>query len=73
MSYESKAIVKTIKATSRIAIKVRDNYFTVEYSEERDIPQTEDVNIDAERKLLFDDVNAVIDNQAYEIQETFKK
>ena len=30
LNYESKATVKTIKASSRASIKIRDNYYTVE-------------------------------------------
>lgn len=70
--YESKAIITTIKATSRVAIKIRDNYFTVEFSEERSIPDIDGVDIDEERALLFDDVNAVVDNQCEEINKMFK-
>lgn len=73
MSYESKAKVTKITATSRVALKVKDNFYTVEYSEERTIPDVEDVNIDAERRLLFDDVNAIVDEQAEDIIKTFQK
>lgn len=73
MSYESKAVVTTIKATSRVALKIRDNYFTIEYSEERSIPEDVDIDIDYERSLLFDDVNSIVDNQMSDIQATFRK
>ena len=71
-NYESKAIVTNIKATSRVAIKIKDNYFTVEYSEERSIPDMEDVDIDKERSALFDTVNMITDNQVQDIYNTFK-
>lgn len=71
--YESKAKVTTIKATSRVALKIRDNFFTVEYSEERTVPDIDTVDLDEERTLLFDSVNKVVDEQMYEIQDTFKK
>ena len=74
MSYESKAIPKTISATSRVALKIKDNYFTVEYSEERELPtDVSDIDMEEERKLLFDDVNSIVDQQMYEIQDTFRK
>ena len=73
MEYESKAIIKTIKATSRASVKVGESYYTVEYSEERIIPDIEGVNIEAERQLLWDDVNAECDNQIEDILKTFKK
>lgn len=68
---ESKAVVKTIKATSRVAIKIKDNFYTVEYSEEREIPDTE-VDMEFERNVLWDDVNKVVDDQCAEILKTFK-
>ncbi len=71
--YESKAIIKTISATSRASIKIRDNFFTVEYQEERIIPDVEGINIEEERRLLWDTVNAECDNQIEEISKTFKK
>lgn len=73
MAYESKAIIKAIKATSRASVKVGESYYTVEYSEERIIPDIEGVNIEAERQLLWDDVNAECDNQIEDILKTFKK
>ena len=71
--YESKATVTKISAVSRVAIKIKDNYYTVEYSEERSIPDTPEIDIMAERQLLFDDVNAVVDSQAEDIIKTFQK
>jgi hypothetical protein len=73
MAYESKAIVTKINATSRIAIKVRDNFYTVEYSEERSIPDVEGIDVEQERILLFDAVNGVVDAQAEDIIKTFQK
>ena len=65
--YTSKAIVTEISATSRVAIKVRDNFYTVEYTEKRAIPDVEGVDIEAERIALFDAVNGVVDAQAEDI------
>lgn len=70
---ESKAIVTKINAVSRVAIKVRDNFYTIEYSEERTIPDVEGIDLEAERTMLFDDVNAVVDKQAEDIINTFQK
>ena len=72
-NYESKAIVAHIKATSRASTKIRDNYYTVEYTEERTIPDIEGVNIEEERKLLWDTVNNECDNQIAEIVKAFAK
>ena len=72
-TYESKAIVTTIKATSRNAIKIGDNYYTVEYTEERTIPDVEGVDLEMERNLLFDDVNNIVDKQSEDIVSAFSK
>lgn len=69
---ESKAIITTIRATSRASVKVRDNFYTVEYSEERAIPSDADIDIEAERQMLWDTVNSECDNQIEEILKTFK-
>ena len=66
-NYVSKASVTEISATSRVAIKVRDNFYTVEYTEKRAIPDVEGLDIDAERLALFDAVNGVVDAQAEDI------
>lgn len=71
-NYESKAVVTAIKATSRVAIKIRDNFYTVEYTEERAIPDVADVDIEKEQEILFDSVNAVVDSQAEDIIKTFQ-
>lgn len=74
MSYESKAKVTKISATSRIAIKDKrtDCYYTVEYAEERELPDGEGVDLKAERDMLWDDVNGIVDHQAAEIYVLIK-
>lgn len=71
MSYEIKGIPTKITATSRSAIKIRDNYYTVEASEERSIPDS-DVNMEEEYDALFNEVNDVVDKQVKDIVDTFK-
>lgn len=71
--YESKATVTKISATSRVAIRLKDNYYTVEYSEERTIPDVDGVILKEERAALFDAVNAVVDAQAEDIVRSFSK
>lgn len=70
--YESKAKTTKIVATSRAAIKIKESYYTVEYSEERTVPDVEDIDLAQERKILWDEVNAVVDDQCASIIETFK-
>ena len=73
MAYEVKAVTKTIKATSRASVKVGESYYTVEYSEERIIPDIEGIDIEKERQFLWEDINAECDNQIEDILKTFKK
>lgn len=72
MEYTSKAIVTEISATSRVAIKVRDNFYTVEYTEKRVIPDVEVIDMEAERVALFNAVNGIVDAQADDILRTFQ-
>lgn len=71
--YEVKAKTTKINAVSRVAIKIRDNFYTVEYSEERTIPDVDGVILKEERAALFDAVNAVVDAQAEDIVRSFSK
>lgn len=73
MAYEVKGITTKITATSRVAIKIKDNYYTVECSEDRSIPDVEGVDIEKERQALFDDVNATVDGQIEDIYNTLNK
>lgn len=72
-NYERKAITTQIRATSRASCKIHDNYYTVEYSEDRTIPDIEGVDIEEEKRILWDDVNTEVDNQIEDILRTFKK
>lgn len=69
--YQSKAVTTSIRATSRASLKIKDNFFTVEWSEERSVP--EDCDIEKERELLWNTCNEEIDRQIDEIYDTFKK
>ena len=60
----------SIKASSRVSMKVKDNFYTVEYTEERSLEDGD--NIEEERKDLWYDVNNEVDKQIEEIYETFK-
>lgn len=71
--YEVKAKTTEISATSRVAIKIRDNFYTIEYSEKRTVPEDIEVNMELERQYLFDDVNGIVDQQIKDILDTFKK
>lgn len=72
-NYKRKAITTQIRATSRASIKVSESFYTVEYSEDRTIPDIDGVDIEEEKRILWDDVNAEVDNQIEDILRTFKK
>ena len=71
--YESKAVTTKIQATSRMSLKVRENFFTIEWTEERSIPNIDGVDIEKERKALCDTCNNEVENQADIIYNTFVK
>ena len=68
-NYESKAITTQIRATSRVSAKIGDDFYTLEFSEERTIPDVEGVDLEQERNKLWDDVNYSVDIQ---LQDTIK-
>lgn len=75
-NYISKAVPTIIKFSSRASVKIvnnGDHYYTVEYGEERQIDNFNEVDIDKERQLLIDDCNKQVDNQIEEIVNTFIK
>lgn len=69
--YKSKATTTKIIATSRISKKIDETFYTLEYTEERIIP--EDADIEEERKILWDVVNGEVDNQVEDIYNLCKK
>lgn len=71
--YESKAKTKSISATSRASVKVGDSFYTLEYSEERTIPQVKGVDLEMERQLLWDCVNNECDRQIQDVLQMFGK
>lgn len=63
---------KTIKASSRASVKVRDNYYTVEWTEERSVPDTlTDAELEEARAELWECCNSQVDNQIADILSTF--
>lgn len=69
--YKSLAKTTSIRITSRASVKVSDNFYTVEYCEERSIPDGADVI--KERALLWDDANNECDKQIEDILKVYKK
>lgn len=67
--YKSKAITTQIRATSRVSAKIGDDFYTLEFSEERTVPDIDGINLDEERRILWDEVNYSVDIQ---LQDTIK-
>lgn len=75
--YASVATTTLISATSRASVKVEtpngDAFYTVEYREDRVIPDLPDVDLVQERKLLWDTCNIEVDSQVEDIYKSYKK
>lgn len=66
--YDVKCVTTKIAAVSRVSVKIYDNHYTVEMSEERVVPDGEcDIDLEKERAALFDAVNAEVDRQVQDI------
>ena len=61
----SVGVTTAIRITSRASIKVKDSFYTIEYCEERSIP--EDADLEEERADLWNTCNAEVDNQLEDI------
>ena len=70
--YEQKAVTTTIKATSRASVKLGNDFYTLEYCEERVIPDLEGVDIEEERRILWDVCNKEVDVQIQDIVDAIK-
>ena len=62
-----------IRATSRASVKIHDSFYTIEYSEERALPQDVDFDIDDERHELWLDVNDEVDKQLEDIVDSLQR
>lgn len=52
-----------IVATSRASVKIRDSYYTFEYTEERVVPEEFKGSLDDERDELWELCNSEVDRQ----------
>ena len=69
MAKQTKYVTTEIQASSKISLKIGDNFYTVEYCERRSVP--DDANMETERAALWETVNGEADRQAEEIVSTF--
>lgn len=62
----------TIKATNRMSVKIRENFFTVEWCEERAIPaDMPEAEVAKERAKLWDICIAECEKQYEDIKATY--
>lgn len=62
----------TIRATNRMSLKIRDNFFTVEWCEERTIPaDMSEADVAKERAKLWDICIQECENQCEDIRATY--
>lgn len=73
VKYESHCEPSKISALSRCAIKVKDNFYTIEASMEKNVLTTEDIDMEKEYQILFDELNSITDAQCADIIDTFRK
>lgn len=73
MSYKQQAKTIKISGTSKATIQIKNNYYSFSYSEERELPEDDSrVNIEKERELLWETLNAEVDKQIDEITQLYK-
>lgn len=75
--YISKYIESKISASSRISIKIGENFYTIEAAVEKTLPQniTQDtldaIDMDKEWDILFDSINEKVDKQVEDINRAY--
>lgn len=70
--YVAKATPTKIVATSRAAIKIKDNYYTIEYSEERSLPTDVEYDLESEKTILWDEVDKTVDDEIRAIFDAYR-
>lgn len=65
--YVSKAIPVEITASSRVSVKIKETYYTFEYSEKRSIENYDRVDMDQEREDLWNTCHGEVDKQVKEL------
>ena len=71
--YKPQATVKEFHVTSRVSVKIREEFYTFEYSETRFIDSPEKINMDKETMSAWDFAHSQVDKQVKEVIELNKK
>ena len=72
MDREENVSVVEIRADSSLTIELNKRWFKINYGETRIINNPKEVNIEEERKKLWQTVNNETDNQIQDIIDSFK-
>lgn len=75
--YEVRGKTSQISATSRLSFSMPDNrrkdiWYALEYTEVRDLPDVEDINLEEERKALWEDTQAELGKKFAETIENHR-
>lgn len=70
--YVSQFTPRTIGASSRASVKIEGNYYTFEASMTKELTGNEEVDMIQEWKMLWDELNAEVDNQIIETEQLYK-
>lgn len=72
--YNVVGVPTKISAVSRVSLKIKDNFYTIEAAEERTLPiEQDDIDMDKEWEALFNEINNIVDGQAEDIAKTVNK
>lgn len=72
--YISKATTTKISAVSRASVKIGDSYYTFEFSAEKHFTNPdEDINVQLEKDILWEECHAEVDRQIEDISNYLKK
>lgn len=67
--YASMAKTVSIQCSSRASVKIGQNFYTFEATEQRSIPDNPNVDVDKEQEILFAKLHAMVDRQIDETLE----
>ena len=74
--YESKGVVTEFGGHSRASVKIKESFYTFESSVQKNFPAGTDlskVDMEQEWKLLFEELNANVDDQIEETEKAYSK
>lgn len=73
-NYTSVAKVKEFGGSSKVSVKIKDSFYVFEASMVKVIPDDinpEDVDMTQEYRILYDELNAEVDEQIRETEEAY--